>query len=105
MGQDVVWYFVDLLGARQGPVSRQDVLDALAQQRLGPDSLVWRNGMEQWQPLSALTDELGPIAEGAPPELSSPVPSPHGPDTAQVVDAGFLRRAAAYVVDSLIYTA
>jgi uncharacterized RDD family membrane protein YckC/Tfp pilus assembly major pilin PilA len=103
MTQDVVWYFVDLLGTRQGPVSRRGLLDAIDQGRLRPASLVWRSGMPQWQPLSSLTDELGPAVDRAPPEPPRPVHSQPQYGTAHVVDAGFLRRAAAYVVDSLIY--
>jgi hypothetical protein len=105
MAQDVVWYFVDLMGTRQGPVSRQDLLDAIAQGRLRSASLVWRNGMPQWQPLSSLTDELGPAADMAPHEPPAHPQSQDDQDTAPVVDAGFLRRAAAYMVDSLIYLA
>ena len=52
MQKEVTWYFVDLLGQRKGPVTQQQLLDAVAEGRIRSTSLVWREGLAQWQPLS-----------------------------------------------------
>jgi len=59
------WYFQ--YGADQeGPVPAADITEMLAQRRLGPDDMVWREGMADWSPISA-------CSEFAPPE---PTPRP-----------------------------
>lgn len=102
------------------------------QGRLRMDSLIWREGWSDWQPLSAASIELGlnaPVS-AAPPRQSTPAPSPvvtpvaspaaapaSSPyaasaarldfesawaDTGDVVYAGFLRRWAALFLDTFI---
>lgn len=116
---DALWYYVSADRQRHGPVG-PDVLRALAADgSLTAASLVWREGLPQWQPLSALAAELGLSLEVAPPPLPvgnggsdgtavghttgrSPdaVPVPAGADA--VVDAGFLRRLAAHLIDTVL---
>ena len=126
------WYFVDAQGQQQGPVSAALLIGHLRQGRLRTDSLIWREGWSDWQPLSAASVELGlnaPVS-AAPPRQSTPAPSPvvtpvaspaaapaSSPyaasaarldfesawaDTGDVVYAGFLRRWAALFLDTFI---
>ncbi|GIX38075.1 MAG: hypothetical protein KatS3mg127_1314 [Silanimonas sp.] len=116
---DALWYYVSADRQRHGPVG-PDVLRALAADgSLTATSLVWREGLPQWQPLSTLAAELGLSLEVAPPPLPagngngdggaaghavghspSTAPEPAGADA--VVDAGFLRRLAAHLIDTVL---
>ncbi|MBY4598957.1 RDD family protein [bacterium BD-1] len=106
------WYYVDRGHNRQGPVPAEQVAQAYRQGKVTRDSLVWRDGLEKWEPLGEHLAELGLDQPGppAPPPADAPAsataalaatPAPAaGLD--EVVDAGFLRRFAAFFLDSLI---
>ncbi len=121
------WYYVDAQGQQQGPVSAAVLIGHVRQGRLRMDSLVWREGWGDWQPVSAASAELGletvaaPAPPSAPPTDSSTAPAPSGgavspyaPSAARlevesgwvnsgdVVYAGFLRRWAAVFLDAFI---
>ncbi|MBD8898215.1 RDD family protein [Rhodanobacter sp. DHG33] len=109
MSTETTWYYADRNGQQQGPVSREEFLHIIGRERLSPDTLVWREGLAQWQPLSSLADELGlgqPTAPPPPPPAVPPprfsTPAPFAAASADVVYAGFVRRAAAYLLDGLI---
>lgn len=103
------WYYGDEQGRQLGPLSREDFLRAIERDRLPPDTLVWRDGLAQWQPLASLMAELAPPAAPAvpagfppsppPPTFRTPPPAPIPTD---VVYAGFIRRWAALLLDGLV---
>lgn len=68
-------------GARQGPVSRDELQLALNEGKLDRDTLVWRQGMETWQTLEtveelrSLLEALPPPLPEAPPPLPPPMPA------------------------------
>lgn len=126
-----IWYYTDTAGTQVGPVTAADVREALASGRASSASLAWREGMAGWLPISQLGTELGtanpfgiPPPPQAPPELElAPLPAeaprPMGwneanpyraPDASvevrsnstDIVYAGFVRRWAAYFLDSLV---
>lgn len=126
------WYYADAQRERHGPVEADVVRDMFRRNELDLGSLVWREGMSQWQPLSAMAEELQllvPAAAGAGIDLradyqaiedgtavakaSAAAPSPYAaPASAttgeavvnggEIVYAGFWKRVAAYFIDSLI---
>jgi uncharacterized RDD family membrane protein YckC len=123
------WYFVDAQGQQQGPVSAAILVGHARQGRVRPDSLVWREGWTDWQPLSIAAEELGlsPTASAGSAPAPAPAPvrtapaavvsaaaSPYAPSAARldveaawseggdIVYAGFLRRWAAFFVDSMV---
>src|SRR5438105_983048 len=67
------WHYAEN-GQRRGPVSQQELDDLVCSGKLPPTSLVWRQGMTDWQPYAAT--ELG-----APPILA-------GGNTAPCVECG-----------------
>ena len=74
----VSWYYAHD-GARRGPVSRDDLRLALDQGEIDRQSLVWREGLPQWQALDSVED-LQPLLEHLPPPLpSEPPPLPSAP--------------------------
>lgn len=126
-----IWYYTDTAGVQVGPVTAADVRGALASGRASSASLAWREGMAGWLPISQLGAELGdanpygiPPPPQAPPALElEPMPAdeprPMGWNEANpyrapnasvevrststdVVYAGFVRRWAAFFLDSLI---
>ena len=105
MNTETNWYYADRHGQQQGPLSREDFLHVIERERLPPDTLVWRDGLAQWQPLSSLAAELG---QAATPPPAAPPPPPFRtapafvPASAQVVYAGFVRRLAAFLLDGLV---
>lgn len=76
------WYYSAGNDQRQGPLSSEDLVARFRYGRIGLESLVWRDGLAQWQPLRDFAAELGLANEtGAPlpPPLppSRPAPSAH----------------------------
>jgi len=116
---NTLWYYVSADRQRHGPVGA-DVLRALAADgSLTATSLVWREGLSEWQPLSTLAAELGLAPGSTPPPLpagdgngdgaATGHATGHGPGAAPVpsgadavVDAGFLRRLAAHLIDTVL---
>jgi uncharacterized RDD family membrane protein YckC len=118
------WYYADAQGQRQGPFTAGELGGHVRQARLGAQSLVWREGLEDWKPLSALASELDlpvgtmdPPAAGADATTELHIPAadaPYAPPAAQiaseqhyvgdgdVVLAGFWRRLAALFIDSMV---
>ena len=129
------WYYSDYERNRHGPVSAADLAMLHANGQLAGDTLVWREGLAQWQPWHSMIDEVVAATPAAPaparasfataaadaPEdaFSSPYTmaeprSPYAPPRApvqrvedvyldgQVVYAGFWKRVAAYLIDSVI---
>ncbi|MDO4709795.1 MAG: GYF domain-containing protein [Pseudomonadota bacterium] len=45
------WFYADARHQQQGPVDHEALLDLLKQGQLRGESLVWKAGMEKWQPL------------------------------------------------------
>lgn len=96
------WYYHQPGQGRVGPLSAQELRDRYRERRIGPDTLVWREGLREWQPLERLSDELGlhgivQDASRPPPLPASPARSPgavtpHDLAGAQRADAGPGRR-------------
>lgn len=61
------YWYCDPRGQRQGPVSRAELQTLFVQGLVGPASLAWRPGIENWQPLR----DLEPWAVGQ--GLNSPL--------------------------------
>lgn len=96
------WYYVDAGHNRQGPVSGEDLAAAFRQGRVNRDTLVWRDGLPQWVPLERHLPEL-PAAPPALPEAgAATLPAQGTADPNDVVDAGFIRRLGAYLIDSML---
>lgn len=142
---DALWFYVSTDRQRQGPVNADELLALLNAGSISRRTLVWRQGMPQWQPMDQLADELGlsaPVAAPMPPPAPEPAAtrvlsyddmppsalesrpatrqtdgleaayaaSAHdasatgGIDHDDVVDAGFLRRLAALMIDGVLLT-
>ena len=130
-----VWYYADARNERPGPVTPAELVRLRLQGALGWHTLVWRDGMGDWQPMRDFAGELAqaddrgaallstsdgsvlpPAAGDAPMAASEPL-SPYAPPTAavssdaavvlggEVVYAGFWKRFAALVIDSLVVSA
>jgi type IV pilus assembly protein PilA len=63
-----VWFYVET-GTQRGPYTVAEVVDAL--RRLGPSTLVWREGLAQWVPAQTVP-ELAPAPWPAPPAVPGP---------------------------------
>lgn len=132
------WFYANADRERHGPLPAERLHALYAAGDIGPRTLVWCQGMPQWQPLADAADALGlsidAPAAPLPPPLNAPQPSaaveertqpapPSAPsDRLQaayaatthdaeaigyganddVVDAGFVRRFAAYVIDAIL---
>jgi uncharacterized RDD family membrane protein YckC len=77
------WYYVDSNQQQQGPVDQDQLLQQYRLGNLALDTLVWRDGMGQWQPLRSVATELGLPTPAAASSASPPsqtaeesVPSP-----------------------------
>ena len=113
------WYYADAGGQRHGPFSADELAGHVRHARLGPASLVWREGLEDWQPLSTVATELdlqfdtmvAPATELAIPAADAPY-APPAADLASfqpvvaghLVHAGLWKRFAASCIDSVVTT-
>ena len=71
------WYYADPSAQRQGPLPAETLRELFQSGRITVDTLVWRDGMPQWRPLSEFAGELGLL------ELTSaPLPPPLPPTPA-----------------------
>ena len=58
------WYCV-VSGTRYGPVGADQIQTWVTQGRVGPDDLVWREGMGEWQAISTVPELAGAMAPAA----------------------------------------
>ena len=117
------WYYADRTRERRGPVEGAELVRQFQQGEIALNSLVWRDGLGEWQPLRDFSDELGLHQAPAETFYSPPAPvaaaagaadSPYAPPTAaltpedafhaggEVVYAGFWKRFAASTIDGLL---
>lgn len=81
------WYYHDAAQGRVGPIDADAVRGHYREGRIHRDTLLWREGLREWQPLERLSNELGldddllssaprPVA---PPPLPPQTPTASGP--------------------------
>ncbi|GAB2503717.1 GYF domain-containing protein [Lysobacter humi (ex Lee et al. 2017)] len=70
------WFYHDPGRGRMGPVSAEDLRTLYRERRIDRDSLVWREGLREWQPLDRLAEELDLYS--VTPDASRPPPLPPG---------------------------
>lgn len=86
------WYYVNADRQRQGPVAAATIRELAAVGKVDARTLVWRQGMPQWQALEQAADELGiDLAAAAP----SPPPAPlAAPESGENAAAGIAKTEA-----------
>lgn len=72
----IQWYYADDARNRIGPLRDDELREHYRQRRLRRDSLVWRDGMAQWQPLEHVATELE--LDSITPDAALPPPLPAG---------------------------
>lgn len=73
------WYYATAGGQGHGPVPAARLRELAATGEIGPATLVWREGMAQWQPLAQVASELGLPGFGASPPPPLPPAAAAGP--------------------------
>jgi len=127
------WYYANTKNERQGPVDAGTIQGKLGRGELNQSTLVWCDGMAEWQPISAVAAQLAATAnvQALPERVAAPSPllaQEVASDSAQspyaapagtlsvgdgtlltgdggIVYAGFWRRVAANVIDGMIVNA
>lgn len=89
-----IWYYHSPGQGRIGPLSVEELQQHYRERRMALDTLVWREGMREWQPADRLIDELGLI--GIKPDAGAPPPLPQGQPLSivEVEDDRFVRNDA-----------
>lgn len=100
------WYYADRQGQQRGPVQTEDLLALRNAGQIGMETLVWRNGMANWQAFATIANEVLPPPVAQPPspaqgmsmyEMATPLastpepaatPAP-APAAAPVADGGY----------------
>ncbi|MNK02078.1 Fimbrial protein precursor [compost metagenome] len=67
MGQ---WFYAEGNRQQRGPLASEELIALYQSSRIAADTLVWRDGMAQWQPLREIAGEIGLVI--APPPASTP---------------------------------
>lgn len=90
-------------GERHGPYKEADVREWLRNGQVAGEDLGWYDGLAEWQPLASLfPDEANRGSNAAPPPFST-ASLPEQSTTVALEDyAGFWKRFAAYIIDSLV---
>ncbi len=75
------WFYAEGNRERRGPISDEDIVALFHSRRIDEDTLVWREGASDWQPLRGFASELGLTLERTAPASPQPVPPalPQGP--------------------------
>jgi len=68
------WHYA-VNGQAQGPIPEQQLRDLLAHGGLGPDTLLWTEGMAQWQKASEIALFAAPPPAAPPPSYARPTPA------------------------------
>lgn len=89
------WY-CSVNGQQFGPAGEEQIKAWLQEARIGPNTLVWTEGMAGWQPLSATPLWQG--VAGPPPATPPAYPSPSGPPAPSVPSVPSQGRAIAGMV-------
>ncbi len=117
-----LWHYADAGHRPQGPLTTDELKLRLADGELDASTLVWREGLAQWQPLGQFLGELEASPATSEPNSASPLPTadpilaaePSTPVTAappayrdailsaNVVHAGLWRRVAAGIIDGFV---
>lgn len=71
------WYYHAPGEGRVGPLSADELRNRYRDRRIQRDTLVWREGLPEWQPLDRVADELDLLA--VTPDPARPPPLPPGP--------------------------
>src|ERR1041385_5392492 len=58
-------FYYSLNGQQQGPVSEDQLRQMVATGTLTPDTLVWREGMAEWQPLASVITGISSTVRGS----------------------------------------
>lgn len=116
------WYYADAGGQRQGPFTADELAAHARNGRLTAESLVWREGLDDWQPFGNFASELDvpvtalpslePVADEAPDATHVPYAPPSAQLTStqsfvtggRVVQAGLWKRFAASFIDNIVTT-
>lgn len=69
---DVVWYVRPPTGGQFGPATADVMRNWIAEGRVSPDSLVWREGWRDWQEAGTVFPALGAEEGGAAPVAGAP---------------------------------
>jgi uncharacterized RDD family membrane protein YckC len=109
------WYYADAERQRQGPLSADELAQRFHQGRLRLDTLVWRDGMAEWQPLRDFTAELAlhqtpaetfytPVEPAAAAAQAHPIAPQFGESSeAAVVGSPYAPPSAALTSDEAFY--
>ncbi|MBT2767762.1 DUF4339 domain-containing protein [Stenotrophomonas sp. ISL-67] len=62
------WFYAEGNRQQRGPLASEELIALYQSSRIALDTLVWRDGLAQWQPLHSLADEIGLVV--APPPAS-----------------------------------
>ena len=121
------WYYADSSHQQQGPVTAQEICALYLKSVLHDQTMVWREGLDSWQPLESqktalnlvttpppvtggidLRQDIHAIETGTAPlpgthaGIYAQVATPSTVDTSYVVYAGFWKRVAAYLIDYIV---
>jgi uncharacterized RDD family membrane protein YckC len=92
------WHYASK-GGQVGPIPEQELVRLFHSGQLTPDTLVWTQELKDWVPASSVDGLLPPSS------IPAPQPPPIAPaPAAPAAYAGFWRRAAAYIIDTIILT-
>ncbi|MGO1073441.1 pilin [Lysobacter sp. CA199] len=70
------WYYHDPAQGRVGPIDADAIRGHFRAGRIGRDTLLWREGLREWQPLERLSAELELDQElSSPPAVPPPLPA------------------------------
>ena len=110
-----VWYYAGADRQQQGPLPSEDLARLFHQGSIRLDTLIWREGQAEWQPLRDFSDELSLHQPSSEHFYTVATPLPQAPAApvyasaavvhdGDVVLAGFWKRLAASIIDGIVMT-
>lgn len=88
------WFYHAPGQGRVGPLSADDIRNRYRERRIERDTLVWREGLPEWQPLDRFSEEFDLASVAQDSRLPPPLPPPAG---SVAVAASLASRVPGYV--------
>ncbi|MFL9583246.1 GYF domain-containing protein [Stenotrophomonas sp. AB1(2024)] len=69
------WFYAEGNRQQRGPLTSEELIALYQSSRIALDTLVWRDGLAQWQPLRSVADEVG-LVVAPPPTVDATLDGP-----------------------------
>ncbi|MGJ8677344.1 MAG: GYF domain-containing protein [Akkermansiaceae bacterium] len=71
MSKNEEWFYTGRAGNQEGPVSKKEIQKLISKEAIPLSAMVWKQGMENWEPITQIEELKTSKASTSPPALSN----------------------------------